>query len=328
MTTRRERLQAALAGEKADRPPVALWRHFPVDDQDPRSLADATLDFQAQYDFDFIKVTPASSFCVKDWGVEDAWKGDAEGTREYTHYVIDQPRDWLRLKPLSPVRGWLGAHLKCLASLRERCAEDLPYLQTVFSPLSQARHLAGEARLLEHLRREPEDVLRALEVITQTTVAYVEAVRAYGISGIFYAAQLASYQRMDRQGYSQFGEPFDRRVLEAASGLWLNVLHMHGESIMFDLATTYPVQVINWHDRETPPSLSEARRMTPVALCGGLRRQETMVLGDPRSVTREAKSAIKATEGGRGFILGTGCVVPVLAPRVNLLAARRAAECA
>ncbi len=201
MTSRRERLQAALAGEKADRPPVALWRHFPVDDQDPRSLADATLDFQAQFDFDFIKVTPASSFCVKDWGVEDAWKGDAEGTREYTHYVIDQPRDWLRLKPLSPVRGWLGAHLKCLASLRERCAEDLPYLQTVFSPLSQARHLAGEARLLEHLRREPEYVLRALEVITQTTVAYVEAARAQGISGIFYAAQLASYQRMDRQGY-------------------------------------------------------------------------------------------------------------------------------
>jgi uroporphyrinogen decarboxylase len=311
---------------------VALWRHFPVDDQDPRSLADATLDFQAQFDFDILKVTPASSFCVKDWGVEDAWKGDAEGTREYTHYVIDQPKDW---RPAaSPVRGWLGAHLKCLASLRERCAEDLPYLQTVFSPLSQAKHLAGEARLLEHLRREPENVLRALEVITQTTVAYVEAARAYGISGIFYAAQLASYQRMDRQGYSRFGEPFDRRVLEAASGLWLNVLHMHGESIMFDLATTYPVQVINWHDRETSPSLAEARRMTQVALCGGLRRQETMVLGDPQSVTREAKSAIKATQGGGALFWEQGWCLSWRAPicaaqpgmRIATLTAQHAAR--
>ncbi len=194
MTTRRERLQAALAGEKADRPPVALWRHFPVDDQDPLTLADATLDFQAQFDFDFIKVTPASSFSVKDWGVEDAWKGDPEGTREYTRTVIDQPRDWLRLKPLSPVRGRLGAHLKCLARLRDRCGEDVPYIQTVFSPLSQAKHLAGEARLFEHLRRDPQRVLRALDVITQTTVAYVQAAREYGISGVFYAAQLATYR--------------------------------------------------------------------------------------------------------------------------------------
>lgn len=328
MTTRRERLQAALAGEKADRPPVALWRHFPVDDQDPLTLADAALDFQAQFDFDFIKVTPASSFSVKDWGVEDAWKGDPEGTREYTRTVIDQPRDWLRLKPLSPVRGRLGAHLKCLARLRDRCGEDVPYIQTVFSPLSQAKHLAGEERLFEHLRRDPQRVLRALEVITQTTVAYVEAARKYGISGVFYAAQLATYRLMDRPAYSQFGEPFDRRVLEAAGGLWLNVLHLHGEAVMFDLATTYPVQVINWHDRETAPSLSEARRMTQLALCGGLRRQETMVLGNPRLVAREAASAIKATQGGRGFILGTGCVVPVLAPRGNLLAARGAVDCA
>jgi len=26
----RQRLQASLSGEQPDRPPVALWRHFPV----------------------------------------------------------------------------------------------------------------------------------------------------------------------------------------------------------------------------------------------------------------------------------------------------------
>lgn len=327
LITKRERLQAALAGDKSDRSPVALWRHFPVDDQDPLALAEATLDFQAQYDFDFIKVTPASSFCVRDWGVEDAWRGDPEGTREYTRYVIVEPRDWSRLKPLPPHRGFLGAHLKCLARLKDRCGEDVPFIQTVFSPLSQAKHLAGEARLLEHLRRDPQRVLQALEVITQTTVAYVDAARACGISGVFYAAQQASYRLMDREAYARFGEPFDRRVLEAAGGLWLNVLHLHGEAVMFDLAATYPIHVINWHDRETAPTLGEARRMTRAALCGGLSRHATMVLGDPASVSREAKAALRATQG-RGFILGTGCVVPVVAPRGNLMAARRAVDCA
>ena len=62
MTTHRERLQACLAGETPDRVPVALWRHFPVDDQSPETLAAATLHWQSVYDFDFVKVTPASSF--------------------------------------------------------------------------------------------------------------------------------------------------------------------------------------------------------------------------------------------------------------------------
>ncbi|MGD8473174.1 MAG: uroporphyrinogen decarboxylase, partial [Anaerolineae bacterium] len=62
--SKRERLQATIQGESTDRTPVALWRHFPGDDQDPASLAASTVAFQNQYDFDFIKVTPASSYCV------------------------------------------------------------------------------------------------------------------------------------------------------------------------------------------------------------------------------------------------------------------------
>jgi uroporphyrinogen decarboxylase len=327
VTTKRERLQAALVGEKVDRVPVALWRHFPVDDQDPIALAEATLSFQSEYDFDFIKVTPSSSFCVRDWGVEDVWKGDPEGTRDYTRYVIDVPADWARLCPLPAHRGCLAAQLKCLEYLKKKCGEETPFIQTVFSPLSQAKHLAGEERLLEHLRREPQLVLQGLKVIAETTATWIQAARSKGIAGVFYAAQQASYRLMDREAYARFGEPFDRRVLEAAGGLWLNVLHLHGESIMFDLACSYPIHAVNWHDRETTPSLREARRMTRVALCGGLSRSATMVLGDPNSVQREAQSALRATRG-RGLILGTGCVVPVVAPRGNLLAARRSVDCA
>ncbi len=78
----KERMGACLKDNPAlDRPPVALWRHFPVDDQSPEGLAAAVLDFQSRYDFDLVKVTPASSFCLKDWGVDDVWEGSPEGTR-------------------------------------------------------------------------------------------------------------------------------------------------------------------------------------------------------------------------------------------------------
>ena len=42
----------------------------------PDDLAAAVVGFQRRYDYDFVKVTPASSFSVADWGVRDEWRGN------------------------------------------------------------------------------------------------------------------------------------------------------------------------------------------------------------------------------------------------------------
>ncbi len=325
MTTKKERLQAAIEGEVVDRPAVALWRHFPVDDQNPKDLAEATAAFQRDFDFDFIKVTPASSFCVRDWGVEDEWRGSTEGTREYTRRVIHDLDDWRKLKVLDPESGALSDQLRCLELLRQEVGSEVPIIQTIFSPLAQAKNLAGQKVLFEHLHRDPELVEYGLNAITQSVLAFIDSARSLVIDGIFYAIQHASYEFFDQPSYARFGETYDQEILAVTEGLWLNVLHLHGESIMFDLAENYPVQVVNWHDRDTWPDLEEGKNRTAAAVCGGIGR-ETMVFGDPQSIVREAKEAIDSMNGGRGFILGTGCVVPVVAPRVNIKSARDAID--
>lgn len=318
---KRERLEATLKGEKVDRVAVALWRHFPVDDQRPEDLAAATLEFQRLYDFDFVKVTPASSFCLKDWGAEDEWRGNPEGTREYTRRVVTKPADWQKLKLLNPKIGHLGAQLRTLEFIRTGLRGSTPFIQTIFSPLSQARNLVGAENLPVHLRQYPAELKAALDVITGTTLHFLEEARHLNIDGIFYAVQLATPRVLSEAEYREFGEPYDRQILEAAKELWLNVLHLHGEPVMFDRLADYPVQVLNWHDRETPPSLAEGQKRFPGTVCGGLRQWETMVRGTPDSVSAEARAALKETKG-RHFILGTGCVTPVTAPRANLRAAR------
>ncbi len=321
--TKRERLEATIAGSPVDRPPVALWRHFPVDDQDPVDLASSVLVFQRDYDFDFVKVTPASSYCVCGWGTQDRWEGNPEGTREYRHQPIRQARDWYALEPLDPQRGTLGEQLHCLEIVGQALAGQVPFIETVFSPLAQAKNLTGRQAILAQIRQDPQAVLHGLEVLTQTTVAFVQAARERGIDGIFYAVQHASHELMSELEYQEFGVPFDRRVLQAAEGLWLNVLHLHGNRVMFDLLAGYPVQVLNWHDRETPPDLAEGQTRFPGAVLGGLRQWETMVKGTPADVRREAIDAIEQT-GSQRFVLGTGCVTPVTAPWANLRAARDA----
>ncbi len=321
--SKRERLQATIRGEPTDRVPVALWRHFPGDDRDPAELARSIVEFQRTYDFDFVKVTPASSYCVKDWGAEDKWLGNEEGTREYLSFPVHEAADWRKLQALDPEAGELGAQLRCLDLIHRELGDEVPFVQTIFSPLAQARNLVGRNKLAWHLREYPTDTRGALETIATTTARFVEAARKRGISGIFYAVQQASYELMSRTEYEVFGVLYDRLVLDAAEGLWLNVLHLHGSRVMFDLLADYPVQVVNWHDRETPPGLREGQARVPGAVLGGLSQWETMVRGTPADVRREAQEAIAQTRGRR-FILGTGCVVPIVTPWANLRAARSA----
>lgn len=319
-----DRLRASLRGEIIDRPPVALWRHFPVDDQSPESLAAATLHFQAQYDFDLVKVSPASSFCLKDWGVEDAWQGDTEGTRRYTKRVIAAPADWERLPVLDASAPHLAAQLACLRAIRQALGPHVPMIQTVFSPLAQAKNLAGEENLLAHLRQDPRAVRRGLQTIAVTTQRFVEAALATGIDGIFYAVQHAQAHLLSESEYREHGLPHDRTTLEPARDLWCNVLHAHGHAIYFDLLAGLEFPVMNWHDRDTAPGLAQAQGIYKGAVCGGIAR-DTLVYRSAGDVAEEARAALEST-AGKHMILSTGCVVPVIAPHGNILAARRSVE--
>ncbi|MBI5942956.1 MAG: uroporphyrinogen decarboxylase [Chloroflexi bacterium] len=324
MTTHRERIQTCLNGEQPDRTPIALWRHFPVDDQNPETLAASTLYFQKTYDFDIVKVTPASSFAVKGWGVEDQWMGDSEGSRRYTKRVINEPSDWEKLTVLDPASPHLAGHLACLRLIRQGLSPETPLIQTIFNPLSQAKNLAGNDLLLAHLREHPEAVMKGLETIAKTTAKFIEAVRDVGVDGIFYAVQHAQGSLLSLEEYKTLGLPHDQKVLDATKDLWCNMLHLHGKDVYFSLLRFYDFQIVNWHDRETFPSLAEAQSLFKGTLCGGL-RQDTLVLEEQDKVEGEAADAIQQTKGQR-FILGTGCVVPITASHGNLVAARRSVE--
>lgn len=323
--TRRERLQATVAGAPVDRPAVALWRHFPGDDQRPADLASATLMWQATWDWDFIKVSPASSYCLVDWGVEDRWIGGDEGNRQYTRRVVTSQQDWARLPFLDPCQGALAGQIDCLHRIHSGVGAEVPFIQTIFSPLSQAKNLAGADRLLVHLRQTPELVRSALEIITQTTLRFIEAAKATGISGIYYAVQLANFDLLSEAEYRTFGEPYDRRILEAVSDCWFNMVHLHGRDGMFDLIAAYPAHALNWHDRESGPSLGEGARRFRGAVCGGLEHWDHLLRGDPDQIRALIQDALQQT-GHRRLIVSSGCVAPVNAPFSNLRAVRQAVE--
>ncbi|NLX11468.1 MAG: uroporphyrinogen decarboxylase [Chloroflexi bacterium] len=326
MLSKRERLEKTIAGEETDRVPVALWRHWPGDDQRSADLAEATIAFQRRWDFDFVKVTPASSFAIADYGVQDRWVGHLEGTREYVRRAVERSLDWTELRVLDPSRGALARQVDVLRLLKDEFGEDVPFIQTIFSPLAQAKNIAGPGLLIEHMRTAPDRVKTGLNTITESTLRLIDAIRRSGVAGIFYALQHASYAVMSESEYQEFGRPYDLRILEALpDDWWLNVMHLHGSAPMFDLVADYPLQVINWHDRETSPTLAEGKLKFKGAVCGGLGRWDPMHNGTPVEVRTQARQAMEQTNGRR-FVLSTGCVIMTTTPTSNIRAAREVVE--
>ncbi len=190
--SKRDRLEQLIAGEKADRPGVALWRHWPGDDQDPKELARSTIAWQQLYDWDFVKVSPDSSFCVECWGAKSQWVGNNEGNRQYVSHPIEVVEDWDAIRPVDPLSGRLGGQIESLEMIGREFAGETPFIQTIFSPTAQLKYLAGKHRVLVEMRTHRVAVENALQAITETTIRFLEAMKPTGVDGIFLALQMAT----------------------------------------------------------------------------------------------------------------------------------------
>jgi len=306
--TKRERILAAIRREPTDRPPYAFWRHFPNVDRSPAALAQTTLRFHERYGSDFLKVTPAGGYAVEDWGCVESDELAPDGHRPCLRHAVNAPEDWKRIRPV-PMEstGW-ASHLETMIRCVVDRRADASAIPTVFSPLSLARKLSGD-RLNYDLKENTRLVEDALEAITDTILAFMEACFREGGEGIFYSVQAASHAFHTEAEYARFGEPHDRRILETVrEQSRLTVLHCHGERLMFDRLAALPADVWNWDDRRAGPSLAEGKALVPGAVQGGLNQWTTLRDGTGPDAQAEAQDAIAQVEG-TGLILGAGCVL-------------------
>lgn len=305
-----QRVDAALSGTPVDRPPIALWRHFPDDDQDPGVLTAHTVAWQQRWDFDLVKFMPSGTYGVEDWGAVSAYDGQANGARVVVGPRVRTTDDWRAIGDLDVRRGSYGRTNEALAATAKALGGRVPILQTVFTPLTTARKLSTD-RLYADLRRSPDAVHAALEAITAVTIRFALDALAAGAHGIFYATQVASYRLLSDAEHDEFGRRYDLRVLEALAGrARLSMLHVHGDDIHFDRLAGYPVEMINWHDRIARPTLREAAQRSARLLVGGLNENGPLARGDLAAIRAEVTDAIDQT-GGRRLMIGPGCVVPI-----------------
>jgi len=321
---KRERLYAAIAKEPVDRPPIALWRHFPGDDLDAEKFARRVVAFQKEYDFDFVKVTPAASYVAEMYGGELTDAGNREGTRKHIRRVVNDWRDWNHIKPIEMDHPVFQREREAIQLIRHALGKDTPIMQTLFSPLSCARTLAGD-RLVQDLREHPGELKRALHALGTTMERFAFNSIYAGADSLFLATQVASRDVLTPEESRAFGQMYNLTLINELRGhVDFFMLHIHGENIYYEHLFKYPVQIVNWHDRKTAPTLREGKALFDGAVAGGI--DEWGVLQTtPDAITAQIQDAIQQTDG-IGLIVAAGCVIPMDTPAENIRAARAAVE--
>lgn len=298
-------------GKKIHKIPYSFWTHLPKVDLDPVKLADETYQLYEDYNLDFVKTMNNGSYAVEDYGCEcdfsDIEKG---GVGKIKTPLVKDYGDWNRVKPLSIKKGALARELEYLYLLINKIGSKAPIVFTIFSPITIANKLS-DGNLLEHIKNSEYNdklILKALDIIAETNKKLVKEVLKIGASGIFFASQLSSYNFLSKKQYLKYGVPFDLEVLQSASeGGWFNILHIHGDNIMFDLLKDYPSQAINWHIWEAEPGIDIARKKTDKVFVGGINRRDITAKNE-KAVYKQIQIALQMTRGYK-FILSPGCVI-------------------
>ena len=320
-----ERIQAALRKEDVDRIPFSVWYHLPEVDQDPIALAEEQLRLAKLYDLDFIKMMPFGNYVAQDYGLSVDFYCTKTKPAFERKFGIAAPEEWLRLEPLPAYYGTYGKQVQ-LAQYTEKLTKgSFPFVQTIFSPLTVARKLAGD-RVFNDMRTHPAYLHQALAAITETTKNFVAANIDAGVAGFFFATQCASSDLMTKAEYQEFGEKYDRMVINSyADKTWFNIMHAHGDNVFFELLADYPVNCINWHDRWAKPTMAQARKLTDKCLLGDI-NEIWMENASYQDVPRHLEEAVENSGGRNGLILTPGCCILLNTPQENLLTAAIAAR--
>jgi uroporphyrinogen decarboxylase len=286
-----ERVRAALAGQDVDRPPITVWYHFGLQHAAAERTARAHLEFLEAYGLDWLKVMNDYSYPMPP-RVE----------------TLSEARDLGEIRPLDVSQGGLGEQLRVIELLATALRGRVLFVDTVFNAWNTLRRNVVKGAMDAFMQDAPEALAAALAVVNDNLIRYAVASLKMGAAGIFLSVP-ATAESVTLEQYERFMRPFDLAFLEAIRGLGeFHVLHAHGSRLHFDRLLDYPVHALSWADRESAPSLSEARGATTRALVGGI-AHTSFPYRSAADLRAEVRSAI-ATAGRRKLLLAPGCAIP------------------
>lgn len=326
----KERVSAFLAGKPMDRVPAAplLLNHparvlgvpIKATNTDGKLLAKAHVAAYRRYGHDFITILTCTANISEAMGAKLIFpEDDVAMIGEPGMKTLEEVDD---LEPANPYTdGRLPLYLEATRLAVEEVGDEVFVCTLPAGPFTAAAQLRGTEDFMMETYKDPERIHKLLSVCTQSIINFIDAiVEAGGVPVL--AEPVGSGSLVSKKTFREFNQPCLKRISDHIHAKGLPVLaHICGNAkpIMEPWLESGPdLCSVDW-----PTDLAWFSQTygDKVAILGNVTPAETMLLGNPAQVIDEAKRCIdKAGHNPKGFILGSGCEVPVNSPPENIQA--------
>lgn len=219
-----------------------------------------------------------------------------------------------KLKPIDPYKdGRIRYFLEALKITQDKLNSVVGVGTSVGGPFTTASFLRGTDKFLRDLTKNKDQAHELLELSTQSVINYIDAACDIGLAPSL-AEPNASCTMISEKNFVEFAKPYlkrcmDRIVERTGSG---TTLHICGKTKkvwghMVDIG----ISNLSLDNVDDIGELKEAYG-DKVCLIGNVDPVETIMRGSIEDIYNEARECIKKAHDSKcGFILSTGCDVPI-----------------
>lgn len=223
--------------------------------------------------------------------------------------------------------GRLPIILEGLRLVKKKLGDKTPISGTVTGPFTVAAMVLGTEYLMIGMIKKPEKIKQLMEVIVENNNRYIQRLLDLGV-GIGFADPVSSTALISVHQYQEFSLPYFKKNVDYIKSHGGGCgLHICGTSR--GLWESLADSGIGTFGLDNVEDLEEAKHVLGGHMCiqGNVPPVEVMRLGTPQDVLRSARDCIKKGHDSQcGFILTSGCQMPMYTPKENMQALMDAAR--
>lgn len=226
-----------------------------------------------------------------------------------------------KLTPVNPHKdGRLPLFLEACKIINDKIGDEVGVSSGLGGPFTTAASLRGTEYFLRDTIKNPEWVHMLLEISTQSIFNYIDAVSDIGIKPSL-AEPVSSLNVISPKQFRTFVKPYLKKCVDRIIDRWGSgpSIHVCGNTkgIWEDLVDigAQVLSVDNVVDMEEVKKSVGSR----VTIMGNVKPVETVCNGGKDEIFNAVKECIrKSYDSPKGFILSTGCKIPMQTPKENV----------
>lgn len=291
-----------------------------------KTIADAQIASYRKFGYDGVRIFTDLFSWAEAMGAEITFPED--NTADLKKPAINDISEISKLKPANPYKdGRLPIHIDAMKYLIDELGDEVPCTGVITGPFTNIFFLIGVEKMFKLFFKCPEAVHKICEVSLETCINYAQAVIDEGLTPTI-SEPMSSCTIINPKHFREFGKPYIKKLVEFIKSKGKPVtIHICGKTEKI------------WEDIvEMGVDGFSVDNVIDLKYCKDQIGNKVKILGhvDPSSImysgtTEEVRKAVikcvqQAWDTPKGYVIMSGCGLPIETPLKNIQAMMDAAR--